>query len=98
MASLCIIILPFTAYDITFVDNTPEQCTIRNKQITGGNAKYSPSGDQIINNQGGKKLLQVKFFRKLAIICTYQFESIKLTYASCPSGYSLASRAMYVLI
>ena len=61
IASLCIIILPFTAYDITFVDNTPEQCTIRNKQITGGNAKYSPSGDQIINNQGGKKLLQVKF-------------------------------------
>ena len=48
-----------SAYDFTFVDNTTEQCTIRNKQITEGNASFNPKKDQIISNQGGKALMQV---------------------------------------
>ena len=59
-------ILSFTAaYNFSFANNTPEQCTISKKQITAGNASFYPSNDQIISQQGGKKSLQVKLVLKV---------------------------------
>ena len=74
----------FTAYELTFVDNTAEQCTIRNKQITKGNAKFSPKGDQIISNQGGKKLLQVN----IVFICLIHAYNAMYSYMSLHVHYA----------
>ena len=54
-----------SGYSFNIVDNTEEQCKIRNKQITDGDAKYDPDGEQMINNEGGNGLVTVNTFAML---------------------------------
>ena len=56
-----------SGYSFNIVDNTEEQCKIRNKQITDGDAKYDPAGEQMINNEGGNGLVTVNIFITLQI-------------------------------
>ena len=55
----------FAAYIFTFTDNTQEQCIITNKQITDGNASFTPSDDQTINT-GGTQSFQVNLLTLFA--------------------------------